>query len=205
MRCSARMAPGKSTLVKCVMGFYQPTEGQLLIGDREVEINDPRDAHANGLGMVYQHFTLVPSPDRDREPGDLAPATPAIIDWKAREGAARRLPGAHAVPHSARPAGSPSSPRARSRSSRSSSSSISSRRFLILDEPTSVLTPGESRGGAGPPQGHGQCRRAHHPDDHPQVPRGRSLLPRTSAVLAPRQASPARARPPSSAARRWRR
>ena len=52
---------GKSTLVKCIMGFYHPTSGQIMIEDREVEIPDPRTAHAHGLGMVYQHFTLVPS------------------------------------------------------------------------------------------------------------------------------------------------
>ena len=51
---------GKSTLVKCIMGFYQPTRGQLLVDNREVSINAPADAQAAGIGMVYQHFTLVP-------------------------------------------------------------------------------------------------------------------------------------------------
>ena len=52
---------GKSTLVKCMMGFYHPTSGQMLVDGREVAIASPKDASALGLGMVYQHFTLVPS------------------------------------------------------------------------------------------------------------------------------------------------
>jgi len=52
---------GKSTLVKCIMGYYHPTEGDVLVGGREQAISNPKDAHALGLGMVYQHFTLVPA------------------------------------------------------------------------------------------------------------------------------------------------
>jgi nicotinamidase-related amidase len=52
---------GKSTLVKCIMGYYHATEGDILVGGREQAIANPKDAHALGLGMVYQHFTLVPA------------------------------------------------------------------------------------------------------------------------------------------------
>ena len=52
---------GKSTLVKCIMGFYTPDRGQLLIDGAEVAVKNPRDAQALGVGMVYQHFTLVPA------------------------------------------------------------------------------------------------------------------------------------------------
>ncbi len=58
--CCWRNGAGKSTLVKCIMGFYQPTSGQLTVDGREVEVAHPRAAHDLGLGMVYQHFTLVP-------------------------------------------------------------------------------------------------------------------------------------------------
>ena len=51
---------GKSTLVKCMMGYYTPTVGQIMINGHEQEITNPKQAHALGLGMVYQHFTLVP-------------------------------------------------------------------------------------------------------------------------------------------------
>jgi ABC-type uncharacterized transport system ATPase subunit len=59
---------GKSTLVKCMMGFYHATEGQMMVDGREVEVPDPKAAHALGLGMVYQHFTLVPSLTGGRKP-----------------------------------------------------------------------------------------------------------------------------------------
>jgi len=52
---------GKSTLVKCIMGFYAADRGQVLLNNAEVRIHNPRDARAHGIGMVYQHFTLVPS------------------------------------------------------------------------------------------------------------------------------------------------
>ena len=52
---------GKSTLVKCIMGFYTPSHGDVLINKQSREINNPRDAHHYGIGMVYQHFTSVPA------------------------------------------------------------------------------------------------------------------------------------------------
>ena len=52
---------GKSTLVKCIMGYYRATEATVLVGGSEQAIAEPKEAHALGLGMVYQHFTLVPA------------------------------------------------------------------------------------------------------------------------------------------------
>ena len=52
---------GKSTLVKCIMGFYSADEGAVRLNGKEINISNPKDARANGIGMVYQHFTLVPS------------------------------------------------------------------------------------------------------------------------------------------------
>ena len=52
---------GKSTLVKCIMGYYRPDAGGILVDGREQAIDNPRAAHALGLGMVYQHFTSVPA------------------------------------------------------------------------------------------------------------------------------------------------
>jgi simple sugar transport system ATP-binding protein len=52
---------GKSTLVKCIMGYHRPDDGDLLVWDRQRVFANPREAHALGMGMVYQHFTLVPN------------------------------------------------------------------------------------------------------------------------------------------------
>ena len=41
-------------------GLYQPTEGQILLDGKPVEFSGPGDAMAAGIGMVHQHFMLVP-------------------------------------------------------------------------------------------------------------------------------------------------
>src|SRR5205814_3226086 len=51
---------GKSTLVKCVVGYQRAEEGSVLIDGREHDIASPVVAREFGIGMVYQHFTLVP-------------------------------------------------------------------------------------------------------------------------------------------------
>jgi simple sugar transport system ATP-binding protein len=51
---------GKSTLMNILYGLYTPDEGEVLVRGRSVEIHDPNDAIAQGIGMVHQHFMLVP-------------------------------------------------------------------------------------------------------------------------------------------------
>ena len=51
---------GKSTLMNILYGFYKQDEGQVAIQGQEVDIQDPNDAIAQGIGMVHQHFQLVP-------------------------------------------------------------------------------------------------------------------------------------------------
>lgn len=51
---------GKSTLMNVIFGLYEPTEGQLFIDDQPVNFAGPSDAMAAGIGMVHQHFMLVP-------------------------------------------------------------------------------------------------------------------------------------------------
>ncbi|HET8777102.1 MAG TPA: ATP-binding cassette domain-containing protein, partial [Candidatus Limnocylindria bacterium] len=51
---------GKTTLMNVLYGLYQPDEGEILIDDRPVQFADPGDAIAAGIGMVHQHFMLVP-------------------------------------------------------------------------------------------------------------------------------------------------
>jgi ABC-type uncharacterized transport system ATPase subunit len=52
---------GKSTLMNILAGLYRPDAGEILMDGRPVAFRSPRDAIAAGLGMVHQHFTLVPS------------------------------------------------------------------------------------------------------------------------------------------------
>jgi simple sugar transport system ATP-binding protein len=51
---------GKSTLVNVLFGLYRPDEGEILIDGRPVELHSPADAISAGIGMVHQHFMLVP-------------------------------------------------------------------------------------------------------------------------------------------------
>ena len=110
---------GKSTLVKCIMGFYSPDKGSVLLDGKEVAIRNPRDARANGIGMVYQHFTLVPSLTGAENLVISRADAPAVIDWKKEKPRARRVSRPHAVPRAARRAGFARWRRARSRSSKS--------------------------------------------------------------------------------------
>jgi len=51
---------GKSTLMNLIYGLYAPDEGEILVNGKVAHIKDPNDAIALGIGMVHQHFQLVP-------------------------------------------------------------------------------------------------------------------------------------------------
>lgn len=51
---------GKSTLMNIIYGLYHPDEGQILLKEREVKFASPREAIHSGIGMVHQHFQLIP-------------------------------------------------------------------------------------------------------------------------------------------------
>lgn len=52
---------GKSTLMKMLYGLYHPDEGRIILDGTEVRIHSPHDAIQRGIGMIHQHFMLVPS------------------------------------------------------------------------------------------------------------------------------------------------
>ncbi|MCI0551078.1 MAG: ATP-binding cassette domain-containing protein, partial [Anaerolineae bacterium] len=52
---------GKSTLMNVLDGLYRPDEGQIFINGQRVQLHSPRDAIKHGVGMVHQHFMLVPT------------------------------------------------------------------------------------------------------------------------------------------------
>ncbi|HEY6416895.1 MAG TPA: ATP-binding cassette domain-containing protein, partial [Acidimicrobiales bacterium] len=51
---------GKSTLMNILFGLYRPDEGEILLDDQAHSFRSPADAIAAGIGMVHQHFMLVP-------------------------------------------------------------------------------------------------------------------------------------------------
>jgi simple sugar transport system ATP-binding protein len=137
---------GKSTLMNVLYGLVTPDAGEILLDGEIVTIRDPADAIARGIGMVHQHFMLIPvlsvaenvvlgnEITRGRQLLDLAEASKRIsllakklgfdIDPGARieqlsVGQQQRVEILKAIYRNAR--------------------------ILVLDEPTAVLTPQETR------------------------------------------------------------
>ena len=75
---------GKSTIAKCIMGYYKADEGELLIHGRETEITNPKVAHRHGIGMVYQRFMLVDNMTVAENLMLAREAFPFVFNW-ARE------------------------------------------------------------------------------------------------------------------------
>ena len=134
---------GKSTLVKCIMGYYQPDAGEVVVGGRQRDIGNPRAAHALGLGMVYQHFTLVPAMTVVENLVLARDHLPPVIDWRNEirdlENFLERMP--FRVSLTAKVSAISAGERQKCEILKQL---YLRRRFLILDEPTSVLTPGEA-------------------------------------------------------------
>ena len=134
---------GKSTLVKCIMGFYRADQGSLLLDGAEAEVRNPRDASRLGLGMVYQHFTLVPSMTALENLVMARADTPAVIDWSSER---KRLSQFIATMPFTVPLDTPVHGLAAGEKQKAEilKQLYLGARFLILDEPTSVLTPQEA-------------------------------------------------------------
>jgi ABC-type uncharacterized transport system ATPase subunit len=134
---------GKSTLVKCIMGYYSADVGQVLVNGVAAHIKSPRDAAALGVGMVYQHFTLV---DNMTVAENLVLARrehPFIFDWAAETKAVAdfmaRMPFKLDPRRPVRMLAAGEKQKLEILKQLYLGSSI-----VILDEPTSVLTPDEA-------------------------------------------------------------
>ncbi|WP_433215937.1 ABC transporter ATP-binding protein [Microtetraspora malaysiensis] len=131
---------GKSTLMKILLGLVQRDSGTIMRGDTPVDVHDPQDAVALGIGMVHQHFSLID----------------ALTVWEnvilGDTGRIDRAAACRQVEEVSRRYGLPIDPTARverlSAGERQRVELIKCLRrdpsVLILDEPTSVLTQAES-------------------------------------------------------------
>jgi ABC-type uncharacterized transport system ATPase subunit len=134
---------GKSTLMKILYGLYQADEGEVLLNGKPLAIHEPTDAITHGIGMIHQHFMLVPTLtvaenvalglkssrgmltdlDAVSQRIDQLSATygltvdPSAYVWQLAVGEQQRVEIVKALYRDAR--------------------------LLILDEPTAVLTPQE--------------------------------------------------------------
>ncbi len=134
---------GKSTLVKCVAGSQRPDGGSIVVDGRERDIATPVVARSLGIGMVYQHFTLAPNMSVAENLLLAGGRTPALIDWpRAREELRAFLA---TTPFSLALDATPASLSAGEKQKLELLKQLYLKpRLLILDEPTSVLTPQEA-------------------------------------------------------------
>ncbi len=136
---------GKSTLMNTIYGLYSPDEGEILLDDEPVRFSGPGDAVAAGIGMVHQHFMLIPvfSVTESVMLGYEPTKGPGLIDFtearrRVKEVSARF--GFEVDPEAMiedLPVGAQQRVEIIKALSRDA-------KVLILDEPTAVLTPQET-------------------------------------------------------------
>ena len=137
---------GKSTLMNILYGLVTPDEGEIRIDGEPMAIRDPADAIARGIGMVHQHFMLVPvlTVAENVVLGQEITRGGQVLDMRAAERRIRELadrlgfaidPGARVDQLSLGQQQRVEVLKAIYRGAR----------ILVLDEPTAVLTPQETR------------------------------------------------------------
>ncbi len=131
---------GKTTLMRVAFGLVQPDRGTILRDGREVRFRSGREAIAAGLGMVHQHFMLVPAftVAENAALGGVGRFDPAQAAARVRDVATRT---GLAIDPAARVADLPIGAQQRAELVRALAQDA---QVLILDEPTAVLTPTES-------------------------------------------------------------
>ncbi len=134
---------GKSTLVKCIAGYHRPDEGGVMTDGREHDIANPVVARALGIGMVYQHFTLAPGMTVAENLLLAGGKIPAVIHWKARRAELQAFLATtpFQLDLDARPLALAAGEKQKLELLKQL---YLKPRLLILDEPTSVLTPQEA-------------------------------------------------------------
>ncbi len=134
---------GKSTLVKCVVGYQRAEEGSILLDGREHDIASPVVARDLGIGMVYQHFTVVPGMTVAENLLLARGHLPTVIDWKKERATLNEF--MKTTPFKLDLDATPQDLSAGQKQKLEILKQLLLRpRLLILDEPTSVLTPQEA-------------------------------------------------------------
>ncbi len=136
---------GKSTLMNVLYGLYQPDGGQILVDDQSVRFNGPGQAMAAGIGMVHQHFMLIPV-FTVAENVELGHEKTKSLGWLDRRRARREVAEVSeryglAVPPDALVSDLPVGVQQRVEIVKAL---VRNAKVLILDEPTAVLTPQET-------------------------------------------------------------
>ena len=135
---------GKSTLMKILYGFYAPDQGTIRIERKPVYFTSPRDAMAAGIGMVFQQFSLIPALSVLENLLAALPDAP----WLQPRGSARVRAALRWLGRLAPNIGPSRTVRMLSVGERQLVELAKvlnlDARVVILDEPTSVLTPAET-------------------------------------------------------------
>ena len=136
---------GKSTLMNVLSGLYQPDEGEIFVHGRRVVFQSPRAAIQAGIGMVHQHFMLVPS-QTVAENIILGQRGVALVPKMAQiEADVRRLSVQYGLPIDPHASVWQLSVGEQQRVE-ILKMLYRGAEILILDEPTAVLTPQETAG-----------------------------------------------------------
>ncbi|MFA5809846.1 MAG: ABC transporter ATP-binding protein [Thermoleophilia bacterium] len=134
---------GKSTFAECLYGTYQPDAGRIFFMGQQVQLSSPADAIALGIGMVHQHFVLVPPLTIIENVIAGTQSTRQLVDYRRAEAEIRLLCDQYGVDLDLR--------------AKIRQLSVGEQQWveilkalyvkaklLILDEPTAVLTPQET-------------------------------------------------------------
>ncbi len=135
---------GKSTIAQCIYGFYHPEEGTIYVKGEPVSLTSPAAAIAVGIGMVHQHFVLVESMSVLENIVIGTEAATPILDFKSAEAKIRAICEFYDVDIDLH-AKIWQLPVGKQQWVEILKALFLNVRLLIMDEPTAVLTPQESK------------------------------------------------------------
>jgi general nucleoside transport system ATP-binding protein len=135
---------GKSTLMNILYGLYHPDEGQIRLNGKRIGIDSPRDAIDHGIGMVHQHFMLIPVMTvAENIVLATEPRKGPFLDLASAEERVRELSTQYGL--AVRPEAQVSSISVGMQQRAEILKALyRGAEILILDEPTAVLTPQEA-------------------------------------------------------------